>query len=232
MRADAARALYSAGDVLGWARITVHDQGDARTGRPPVFEGAFSVRGINHHVVTRDNYLRNRAALDPHPLTRRVAPEPDTDLDLDGALVIWRDSDIMDPWEEHAARTGAPVDYLREQGSLRSESQAVRCGHDALPWNTDPALNPVLQQSKANSWFDTLESVVYGGTLSELLMKRDDIAGSGASSKSVHLSRRVMTALWSLMHFCAVLRTPSGRRVVVPKSSKWYVTSDGTMSAV
>ena len=35
MRIDAARVLHDAGasDVLGWARITIHDQGDARAGR-------------------------------------------------------------------------------------------------------------------------------------------------------------------------------------------------------
>jgi hypothetical protein len=54
MRADAARAPHRASDVLGWARITVHDQGDERTGHLPVFEGAFSVRGITHHVATRN----------------------------------------------------------------------------------------------------------------------------------------------------------------------------------
>jgi hypothetical protein len=59
MRADAARAPHRASDVLGWARITVHDQGDERTGRLPVFEGAFSVRGITHHVATRDVPSRN-----------------------------------------------------------------------------------------------------------------------------------------------------------------------------
>lgn len=193
MRTDAARALYGAGDVLGWARITVHDQGDARADRPPVFEGAFSVRGINHHVMTRDNYLRNRNALDPHLLTRRLSPENldsesesesefDLDLDPDSGLVIWRDSDVMDPWEEYAARTGVPVDHLRERRSLGSESEAVRCGHDALPWNSDPVLNPVLQQSTAGSWYDAFGPVAHGSALTELLMKRDDIAGSGMST--------------------------------------------------
>ena len=221
MRTDAARA-HSPGDVLGWARITVHDQGDARAGRPPVFEGAFSVRGINHHVITRDSYLRNRDALDPHPLTRHQSPENlepesesesesdlDLDLDLDSGLVIWRDSDVMDPWEEHAALTGVPVDFLRERRSLGSESEAVRCGHDALPWNSDPVLNPVLRQSKAGSWYNGFESVIYGSTFTELLMKRDDIAGSGMNTKSVHRCV-VMSALWFSCisaQFCGYHRT-------------------------
>jgi hypothetical protein len=183
MRIDAARVLHSAdaGDVLGWARITIHDQGDAGAGRPPVFEGAFSVRGINHHVITRDSYLRNRDALDPHLLIPHLSPE-DINSELDNHLVIWRDSDMMDPWEERAARASVPVDHLHELGST---SQPVRCGHDALPWNSDPALNPVLQQSKADSWYNAFGSMVYGNPFAELLMKRDDIAGSGMSTNFV-----------------------------------------------
>jgi hypothetical protein len=191
MRIDAARALRGAGagDVLGWARITVHDQGDASAGRPPVFEGAFSVRGINHHVITRDSYLRNRDALDPHLLTPR-SPE-DTNSD-DSHLVIWRDSDMMDLWEERAARASVSADYLNELGSA---SQPVRCGHDALPWNSDPVLNPVLQQSKADSWYNAFGSMVYGKPFAELLMKRDDIVGSSMSTKLAH-RRLVMSTLW------------------------------------
>ncbi|KAH9982188.1 Metallo-peptidase family M12-domain-containing protein [Lactifluus volemus] len=133
MRADAAHA------------------GDARVGRPPMFEGAFSVRGVTHHVTSLDNYLRNRGALDPHP---HLDLDLDTDLytDSDRALVIWRDSDVMDPWEEHAMHTGAPVDYARDRRSLRSEPEAVR----------------------GTSWYDPF------GLLA--LSKRDDIAGSGATT--------------------------------------------------
>lgn len=205
MRIDAARALHGAGagDVLGWARITVHDQGDARAGRSPVFEGAFSVRGINHHVITRDSYLRNRDALDPHPLTPHLSPE---DINSDTHLVIWRDSDMMDLWEEYAARASVPVDYLRNLGSA---SQPVRCGHDGLPWNSDPALNPVLQQSKADSWYNAFGSMVYGNPFSELLMKRDDIAGSGMSTKLAH-RRLVMSTSWFscvFVQFCQYHRT-------------------------
>jgi hypothetical protein len=209
MRTDAARALHSDGDVLGWARITVHDQGDARAGRPPVFEGSFSVRGINYHVITRDSYLRNRDALDPHPLTPRLSPE-DIESQSDGALVIWRDSDLMDLWEEYAVRASVPVDYLRERWSLVSESRPVWCGHDASPWNSDPALNPVLQQSKADPWYNALGSMVYGNPFSELLMKRDDIAGSGGSTKSVYRRATMSASMWFSrisVQFCGHHRT-------------------------
>ena len=222
MRIDAARVLHDAGasDVLGWARITIHDQGDARAGRSPVFEGAFSVRGINHHVITRDNYLRNRDALDPHPFTPHPSPE-DINFDLDTSLVIWRDSDMMDLWEERAARASVSVDYV---GELGSGSQPVRCGHDALPWNSDPALNPVLQQSKVDSWYNPFGSMVYGNPFAELLTKRDDIVGSSMSTKLAH-RRLVMSTSWfSYVFVHAVLPTPSDREMVVPKSRKWYVT--------
>jgi hypothetical protein len=172
MRADAARALPHAGDVLGWARITVHDQGDARTGRPPVFEGAFSVRGVTHHVATRDNYLRNRGTFDPdfHADSTAVS---------DGDLVVWRDSDVMDPWEERVVRRS----YEREQRSHESDFEPARCAHDNLPWNSDPLLNPVLRPpANVGSWYDPFG--FHGKSiLAELLTKRDDIAGSGSSNK-------------------------------------------------
>jgi Reprolysin family propeptide len=175
MRADAAHARHRVDDVLGWARITISDQGDARVGRPPMFEGAFSVRGVTHHVTSLDNYLRNRGALDPHPHVLDLDLDTDFYTDSDRALVIWRDSDVMDPWEEHAMHTGAPVDYARDRRSLKSEPEAVRCGHDALAWNTDPSLNPLLRQPSGTSWYDPF------GLLA--LSKRDDIAGSGATTK-------------------------------------------------
>ncbi len=183
MRADVARALHHAGDVLGWARITIHDQGDARTGRPPVFEGAFSVHGVIHHVATRDSYLRNRGRFDPE-----FHQDSDSSTVLDGGLVIWRDSDVMKPWEEREART----DYGREQRRSRTSQEGesyypdvepARCAHDNLPWNSDPQLNPVLRSSPSvGSWFDPFG---FSGRspLAELLMKRDDIAGSGSNNK-------------------------------------------------
>jgi len=190
MRADAARAPNNAGDTLGWARITVHDQGDARTGRPPVFEGAFSVRGIIHHVATRDNYLRNRDMLDPHPhhppLHPRSAESAQRGLldeQYDGGLVIWRESDVMDSREEQAARGDDALRERRDWTPYEREPEPARCAHDSLPWNTDPLLNPLLRRPPvAGSWYDPFGLMGGGGTLAGLL-KRDDIAGSGSSTK-------------------------------------------------
>jgi Reprolysin family propeptide len=182
MRADAARAPHHPGDVIGWARITVHDQGDAQTGRPPVFEGAFSVRGVTHHVTMRDNYFRNRGPLDPHLHPRSSAAQHSLS-EADSGLVIWRDSDIMDPSEERAARR----DYAREQrGSWTPDEpdlEPARCAIDTLPWNSDPLSNPVLRRpSSTSSWYGAL-GLGGVGSLGELLKKRDDIAGPGMNTK-------------------------------------------------
>jgi len=176
MREDAARAPHHASDVLGWARITVHDQGDESTGRPPVFEGAFSVRGIIHHVATRDSYLRNRGKFDPDFNKDRSAVP-------DGGLVIWRDSDTM---EERAARSLGREQWrsrTSQAGESELDIEPARCAHDNLSWNSDPQLNPVLRSSpNVGSWYDPLG--IYGRSpLAELLVKRDDIAGSGSSNK-------------------------------------------------
>ncbi|KAI9512311.1 Metallo-peptidase family M12-domain-containing protein [Russula earlei] len=188
MRTDAARAPHRAADTLGWARITMHDQGDARAGRPPVFEGAFSVRGVIHHVATRDNYLRNRGALDPHLHARSVESARDGLSGPDGGLVIWRDSDVMDAWEEHSALKLKAHALERRQASITPDSdpEPVRCAHDALPWNSDPLLNPVLRvPPKTTSRYDPFGLKGGGGILAELLVKRDDIAGSGTSNNSI-----------------------------------------------
>ena len=179
MRADAARAPHNPGDSLGWARITVHDQGDAHTGRPPVFEGAFSVRGVTHHVTTRDNYLRNRGALDPTP----SAQGSDDLVEFDGALVIWRDSDLMDPSEERAARAQRRS-WTPSDPEPELDTEPARCALDALPWNSDPLSNPVLRPpSNTGSWYGPFGLMGGVGQLGGLLKKRDDIAGSGSTAK-------------------------------------------------
>jgi len=183
MRADAARALHKAGDSLGWARITVHDHGDAHTGRPPVFEGAFSVRGVTHHVATRDSYLRNRGALDPplHPHTPSAQSSSSGQVDFDGALVIWRDSDLMDPSEERELRRSwAPSDL---EPDIDIDIEPARCAVDSLPWNSDPLANPVLRRPNPDPLYGPLSLMGGVGQLGELLKKRDDIAGSGSTTK-------------------------------------------------
>jgi hypothetical protein len=122
----------------GWARITVHDGGDPTTGRPPVFEGAFSVDGVIHHVTTKVNYLTTKLALDPHP-----HPLDDTDL------VIFRDTDIVSVEEEDFLATGTPLSKTRKTRPPTS------CSHDRLAYNvakSHPVLNAGLGQSPRATW--------------------------------------------------------------------------------
>lgn len=140
LREDAAgvvpRPSFSPSE-LGWARIMVHHQGDVDRGIAPVFEGAFSYKGVVHHIMTKDNYLRNKQ-------------HHDAEI-IDSNLVVWRDSDVVPD----------------------GHSPSVICGHDNLPFNTDPALNPVLQSPQSTSL----------GTFGNISMfRRDDVAGSGSTS--------------------------------------------------
>jgi hypothetical protein len=130
----------------------------------------------------RDNYFRNRGPLDPHLHPRSSAAQHSLS-EADSGLVIWRDSDIMDPSEERAARR----DYAREQrGSWTPDEpdlEPARCAIDTLPWNSDPLSNPVLRRpSSTSSWYGAL-GLGGVGSLGELLKKRDDIAGPGMNTK-------------------------------------------------
>ncbi|CAE6430635.1 unnamed protein product [Rhizoctonia solani] len=164
LREDAAGGVSRAWDELpvgelGWARIMVHSQGNPEAGIAPVYEGAFSVLGQVYHILTRDNYIRTRGPLDFHPDGLAAVDQ------LDGGLVIFRDSDMEKP----------PI----------TESQT--CSHDALGFNSDDD-HPVLQAGKQQPqvehdapWYDPfglLEPVPKMG----MLGKRDDVAGSNSTS--------------------------------------------------
>lgn len=156
LREDAAGVLprpSSSPSELGWARIMVHHQGDIDGGIAPVFEGAFSYKGIVHHVMTKDNYHRNKHHLDPEILVLE-------DLDVDANLVVWRDSDLM----PHEGENDHPA----------------TCGHDHLPFNTDPNMNPVLQKP----FPIPAQSISLGPLGNFSFSRRDDVAGSGSSSNT------------------------------------------------
>lgn len=106
----------------------IHDQGDDLQGRPPVFEGAFSVNGDVYHVTRKENYLRTK-----HPLDPQILPPLDGG---DTKLVVWRDSDTI---HDHPATP-------------------ENCGHDSLAHNSDPMQNPFLQANtdQSISWIDSL----------------------------------------------------------------------------
>ncbi|KAI0089873.1 Metallo-peptidase family M12-domain-containing protein [Irpex rosettiformis] len=159
MREDAA-GVYprpSGKSELGWARIVVHHQGDVTKGTPPSFEGAFSVNGVVHHVMTNDNYFRHKHDLDPYSI---VEDDPDS------ALVIFRDSDLM---TENEFR-----DALKSfDGAIVPPPRGAKtCAHDNLAYNTDPRLNPVLRKPPpVTPWYDPLGQ-----------SKRDDVMGGGSGS--------------------------------------------------
>lgn len=156
---------------LGWARIMVHHQGDVVQGIAPIFEGAFSVNGVIHHVITKENYLRNKLELDPELVSSVNDP--------DSGLVIWRDSDVMSSLEEQIARLSGVIG-----GSLPSSYAPARphtCGHDNLSFNTDPLENPALRATSINPWYDPFG--VLDISLPNQSFKRDDVAGGGTGSK-------------------------------------------------
>ena len=149
----------------GWARIMVLDSGDAGSGRSPVFEGAFSVDGVVHHVLTAENYLRTKYVGDPEPIE-------------DSELVIFRDSDIMSRLEEEMMGIGT--------GQRRPQT----CAHDRLGYNVHKS-NPVLQfgasidPNRHTNWYDPLgvispdESSAYNHSLGK---RQGDIGGGNNSS--------------------------------------------------
>ena len=147
---------------LGWARITVYDQGDADTGRPPVFEGAFSVGGVVHHVMTKENYLRNKLHIDPHIQLSDEHP--------DSNLVIWRDSDVMSR-HEHAKVMGVSAASPAAAGES--------CGHDHMEFNTDPMQNDAIRRPPVDSYTRWYDAFGLMQPTPSNLTKRDDVAGGG-----------------------------------------------------
>lgn len=91
----------------GWARITVH-----RDGNNPVFEGAFRIDGTNHHVQTSTNYRQTQHHEDP------VAEFTD-----DEYMVVWRDADVL-------------PDY-HTQSELKRGLDTSSCESDNLEFNNE-----------------------------------------------------------------------------------------------
>lgn len=65
--------------LVGSARIMVHNPGSER--EEPLFEGVFTVDGINYHVLSREHY-------------ERVKTAQDVDTEELGEMVVFRDSDM------------------------------------------------------------------------------------------------------------------------------------------
>ena len=173
LRHDAAGVVPDTRNRLGWARIMIHHHGDPNSGMPPVFEGAFTVNGITHHISTSDNYLRNKQRLDPEIVDLTHS---------DAGLVIWRDSDVLPHHEETELRLnhGLPpkVSPLHRPAS---------CAHDSLTYNTDPYENPALRKPQPPpSWYDPFNMLdAYSASPNISAYKRDDVVGNGMNTKLV-----------------------------------------------
>ena len=165
MREDTAGVVHTPHpSVLGWARIMVHQQGDMESGIPPDYEGAFSVKGVIYHIMTKDNYLRTKYELDPdisQPLHFHTS---------DSSLVIWREIDVMTPEEHRIANKGA--------SGMGSPVTAHSCGHDRLSYN--------IKTSGLHASFDSQSWATDPLALSGLgsRHRRDDVpGGSDMNSK-------------------------------------------------
>jgi hypothetical protein len=146
---------------LGWARLIVHHQGNVENGIPPIFEGAFSVENEIYHLTTKENYLRNKHSFDPPIET------------INSLLVIWRESDVMTPEEEHFVKTGH---HPTEKVSIPES-----CGHDRLEYNS-PSQNPILNRPPPPS---PLHRLLYPQFLNETKnFRRDDSLPTSGTSPS------------------------------------------------
>lgn len=136
-------------------------QGDNTRNVPPVFEGAFSIDGIVHHIVTLDKYLKNRLPDDPWP--------EDVDT-IDANLVIYRDSDSGHPRE----------------GSNTPQGSST-CSHDRLDYNRDFERHPVLRlgagldkpRTSWNSFWSNDPTVDF--ELDSDIRRRGDVSGNISS---------------------------------------------------
>jgi len=151
----------------------VHSQGDSNSGAPPVFEGAFTVDGVTHHVSTSDNYLRNKQQLDPEIVDLTHS---------DAGLVIWRDSDALPHHEEAALRLKHGL-----SPKVSPLHRPASCAHDSLTYNTDPSENPALRRPQPpSSWYDPFNVLdTYSASPNISGYKRDDVAGGGMNTKLV-----------------------------------------------
>lgn len=117
----------------GWARIMI-----LRDGPHPIFEGAFTLNGDAHHVLSHSNYLKTRHRLDP-------AVDPaGTDF-----MVVFRDSDIESEPRSSSSlelRKRAQYGHGGAGGANASDDRhhGIMCPSDALPYNVHPQ-NPINQ---------------------------------------------------------------------------------------
>lgn len=116
---------------VGWARINVRRDGDQ-----PIFEGVFTIGGINHHVQTSTKYRQTAVSGDPEL-------SDDTE---DEHMVVWRDSDVTPASHDDLKRDlGAPANcgsdqlrYNRDENNIVYRGIDEPAAQDTTPWAVSP----------------------------------------------------------------------------------------------
>lgn len=157
-----------------WARIVVLPVvGDAEEEGAVRFQGAFAAKGNLYTIHSTSRYLATREALDPDPpLVRKrgLFQQPE--------MVIVRERDVLSPHERVVA--------MRKRGLAVPDvpaPQAMACGHDHLPFNTDP-MHPVYEASLAQQM--ALESTPWSATFFGMPVRKDPSSPFTLKDRSVH----------------------------------------------
>lgn len=155
-----------------WARIVVLPQEEGDQDDEVRFQGAFTAKGDLFTIHSTRQYLSIRDSLDPEPpriLKRGLLEHP--------SMVVVRERDVLSPSERIAA--------LRKRGVAVpsvAEAKAMGCGHDHLPFNTDP-MHPVFENALGQLPLDTTP---WSSTFFGMPLRRDPFSPFTLKDRSVH----------------------------------------------
>lgn len=155
-----------------WARIVVLPQERRDQDDEIRFQGAFANKGDLFTIHSTQQYLSIRDSLDPEPpriLKRGLYEHP--------SMVVVRERDVLSPSERVAA--------LRKRGvALPSiaDAKAAGCGHDRLPFNTDP-MHPVFGHALGQLPLDTTP---WSSTFFGMPVRRDPSSPFTLKDRSIH----------------------------------------------
>lgn len=140
---------FGSWEKVGWTRVSMRVDG-----KQPLFEGAFSLYGDNHHIMLGHNYMKTRNAGDMLPPTRET--------DDDEFMVVFRDSDML------------PLNFARRD----SDVPDLMCNSHKLEFNSNPD-HPVYRNlnRKRSEVGTTPVDSLFG-----LFKRQDDAIGSASGS--------------------------------------------------
>ncbi|KAL7268040.1 hypothetical protein RUND412_009348 [Rhizina undulata] len=155
----------------GWARVMV-----TKDGPEPMFDGAFSLNGDSHHIMSRQNYVKTRNALDPE--ISEVG---------DNIMVVFRDSDV------------APVvTHQGLKGRGYGDNDGIMCPSDRLEFNSqlDHSVIKMITEPRQRSKFGTLglEGFFSGGLTKRQTLDSGSYGVSG-NSAAVNLKSTIGSTL-------------------------------------